>query len=118
MILTYLTLLLLFVLPMGLSWYLEGISQDRSLSPRELASLTITSPFSAALSVPMHTSRMDTYTGQSLNVPDPILVPLWGGYGLPVWAIFLAIYPPISLFFLAIAYLAFRWRWWKAGDAG
>ena len=28
MVLTYLTLLVLFVVPMGLSWYLEGISQD------------------------------------------------------------------------------------------
>jgi ABC-type transport system involved in multi-copper enzyme maturation permease subunit len=118
MVLTYLTLLVLFVLPMGLSWYLEGIGQDRSLTPQKLASLTITSPFSAALSVPMHTSRMDSWTGQSLNVPDPILVPLGGNFGLPVWTIFLVIYPPLSLLFLGVTYLAFRWRWWKAGDSG
>ena len=35
MVLTYLTLLVLFVLPMGLSWYLEGMSQDQLASPRE-----------------------------------------------------------------------------------
>ena len=66
----------------------------------------------------MHTSRVDSFPGQSLNVQNPIMIPLGGGYGLPVWAIFLAIYPPLSLMFLGITYLAFRWRWWKAGDAG
>ena len=29
MVLTYMTLMVLFVLPMGVSWYLEGISQDQ-----------------------------------------------------------------------------------------
>ena len=53
MVLTYMTLLILFVLPMGLGWYLQGIP---SVSKEKLAALTITSPFSAALSVPMHTT--------------------------------------------------------------
>jgi ABC-type transport system involved in multi-copper enzyme maturation permease subunit len=128
MILTYLTLLVLFVLPMGLSWYLEGmnqdrsrtpegISQDRSLTPEQLAAITITSPFSAALSVPMHTSRIESYAGQSLNVPSPILVPLTPTFGLPVWTIFLSLYPFLSLIFVGVAYVGFRWRWWKAGDS-
>jgi len=118
MVLTYLTLLVLFVLPMGLSWYLEGIGQEQSFTPERLASITITSPFSAALSVPMHTSRIENWTGQSLNVPPPVMVQLTRNLALPVWAIFLAIYPPLSLVFFGITYLAFRWRWWKAGDAG
>ena len=118
MILTYLTLLVLFVLPMGLSWYLEGISQDQSLTPERLAAITVTSPFSATLSVPMHTGRIENWTGQSLNVPPPVLIQLTRNLALPVWAIFLAIYPPLSLVFVGISYLAFRWRWWKAGDSG
>ena len=118
MILTYLTLLVLFVLPMGLSWYLEGISQDQSLTPERLAAITVTSPFAATLSVPMHTGRIENWTGQSLNVPPPVLIQLTRNLALPVWAIFLAIYPPLSLVFVGISYLAFRWRWWKAGDSG
>ena len=35
MVMTYLTLLVLFVLPMGLSWYLQGISQDQSFTPND-----------------------------------------------------------------------------------
>ena len=50
--------------------------------------------------------------------PPPILVPLGQDFGLPVWAIFLVLYPPLSLLFLGITYLVFRWRWWKAGDSG
>jgi hypothetical protein len=66
----------------------------------------------------MHTSRIENWTGQSLNVPPPILVPLTKSFGLPVWTIFLLLYPPLSFVFLVIGYLGFRWRWWKAGDSG
>jgi ABC-type transport system involved in multi-copper enzyme maturation permease subunit len=118
MVLTYLTLLVLFVLPMGLSWYLQGISSERALSPERLASLTVTSPFSAALSVPMHRGRSESWTGQPLSVEEAVLIPLPGNLNLPVWTIFLAIYPPLSLIFIGVAYLGFRWRWWKAGDSG
>ena len=118
MVLTYLTLLVLFVLPMGLSWYLEGIGQEQPFTPERLAAITVTSPFSAALSVPMHTSRVENYTGQSLNVQPQLLIHLTRNLALPVWAIFLAIYPPLSMVFVGVSYLAFRWRWWKAGDSG
>ena len=53
-----------------------------------------------------------------LHVEPAVLVHLWRGVDLPVWTIFLALYPPLSLLFLGITYLAFRWRWWKAGDSG
>jgi len=118
MIMTYLTLLLLFVMPMGLGWYLEGMSQEKSLSPQRLAAITVTSPFSAALSVPMHKSRTDTWTGQTLDVAETVWVPLGRNLALPVWAIFLMFSPPLSLVFISIAYQAFRLRWWKAGDSG
>jgi ABC-type transport system involved in multi-copper enzyme maturation permease subunit len=118
MILTYLTLLLLFVMPMGLGWYLEGMSQEKSLSPQRLAAITVTSPFSAALSVPMHINRADAWTRQTLDVAETVRVPLFRDLALPVWAIFLIISPPLSLVFIGIAYQVFRWRWWKAGDSG
>ena len=72
MVLTYMTLLVLFVLPIGLSWYLEGIP---TVSKERLAVLTITSPFSAAMSVPMHTTRnagVDQSAASRRGVgPDP-----------------------------------------------
>src|SRR5262245_24605460 len=58
MVLTYLTLLILFVLPMGMGWYLQGIA---TVTREQLAGLTVTSPFSAALSVPMHITRNETW---------------------------------------------------------
>ncbi len=114
MVLTYLTLLLLFVVPMGLSWYLQGIS---SVKEQQLAALTITSPFSAALGVPMHVNRNDLFN-QPLTVADAIIVPIYRGFGLPIWAIFLLMYPVLSLFLLWVTYLIFRWRWWRAGGLG
>jgi ABC-type transport system involved in multi-copper enzyme maturation permease subunit len=115
LVLTYLTLLLLFVLPMGLGWYLQGIA---SVNPERLAGLTVTSPFSAALSVPMHIGRNEAWVNQPVNVRDSVLVPIAPGLRLPVWAIFLGIYPPLSLVFFGVTYLAFRWRWWRAGGTG
>jgi hypothetical protein len=115
MVVTYLTLLLLFVLPMGLEWYLQGI---QSVTTQQLAALTVTSPFSAALSVPMHTNRNENWVNQSPTVADSVIVPLLGTKGLPVWAIFLCIYPPLSLALFFFTYLAFRWRWWRSGGLG
>ncbi len=115
MILTYLTLLVLFVVPVGLQRYFEGIS---SVTTEQLAALTITSPFSAALGVPMHSTRSEAFTNQPLVVPNAVLIPIVGRFALPVWAIFLCLYPPLCLAFLGVTYLAFRWLWWRAGGLG
>jgi ABC-type transport system involved in multi-copper enzyme maturation permease subunit len=116
MVLTYLTLLALFVMPMGLAWYLQGIS---SFKKEQLAALTVTSPFSAALSVPMHTtSRNEAWLAGPVPVRDSVWVPIARGIELPVWAIFLVIYPPLCLFLFLLTYLAFRWRWWRSGGLG
>jgi hypothetical protein len=66
----------------------------------------------------MHTSRNEAWANQPLNVRDSVLVPITPNLQLPVWAIFLCIYPPLSLVFFCITYLAFRWRWWRAGGLG
>jgi ABC-type transport system involved in multi-copper enzyme maturation permease subunit len=119
MVLTYMTLLILFVLPIGLSWYLQGIPTVRK---DRLALLTITSPFSAAMSVPMHTTRNEVWSNQPLPVEESVMIliaqgPNWR-FHLPVWAIFLALYPPLSLLFYGLTYAAFRWRWWRSGGLG
>jgi len=109
MIVTYLTLLILFVGPVGLRWYLQGfaggISEDR------LSAFTVTSPFSSAFSIPMKSSQ---FTGNEAASASMVmrLIP---GINLPVWAVFLLIYPPICLILFGLTYVAFRYRWWRAG---
>jgi ABC-type transport system involved in multi-copper enzyme maturation permease subunit len=114
MVSTYMTLLALFVGPVGLVWYLQGFE---SISDRQLAALTITSPYSAALSVPLHLPKMGAgnYTSDTIQFAPTLLLPITSWLQLPVWAIFLAIYPPMCGIFWLIALLAFRWRWWRAG---
>jgi ABC-type transport system involved in multi-copper enzyme maturation permease subunit len=112
MVTTYMTLLLLFAGPLGLSWYLQGFE---SITEQQLASLTVSSPFSAALSVPMHVARPGGWSNDSLTVAPTVFVTVAPGLRLPVWAIYLAIYPPVCLVCFAVTYLAFRFRWWKAG---
>ena len=92
-----------------------GIS---SVSEEQLAAFTITSPFSAAMGVPMHTTRNEIWSDKPLAVPDPVLVRIAGNFAMPVWAIFLCIYPPLCLALLGVTYFAFRWRWWRAGGLG
>jgi ABC-type transport system involved in multi-copper enzyme maturation permease subunit len=110
MIMTYLTLLILFVGPVGLRWYLQGfaggISEDR------LAAFTITSPFSAAFSLPMKASAFSSPAEIAAANQQAQYIP---GINLPVWAVFLIIYPPICAILFGFTYLAFRVRWWRAG---
>lgn len=115
MVFTYMTLLILFVLPMGLSWYLQTFP---NMSKETLGAFTITSPFSAALSVPMHTTRNEAWSGQRLPVEDQVLVWITRDIRLPVWTIFLIVYPLLSLIFYSLTYAAFRWRWWRSGGLG
>jgi hypothetical protein len=83
-----------------------------------LAALTVTSPFSAAMSVPMHTTRTDSWINQPLGVAEQTLVPITKNFRMPVYAVFLCIYPVLGFAFYCVAYLAFRWRWWRAGGLG
>jgi hypothetical protein len=78
--------------------------------------MTITSPYSAALSVPMHLYQgSGNYSGEGVKVVPATVVPIARGFGLPVWAIFLIMYPPLCAVLFGVTYLAFRIRWWKAG---
>jgi ABC-type transport system involved in multi-copper enzyme maturation permease subunit len=110
MVLTYMALLLLFVAPVGVKWYLLGFGK---MSEERLSALTVTSPFSAAFSVPM--PPRSTWANEVVsNAPEvSINIP---GIGLPLWATYLIIGPPLCLVLFFFTYLAFRWRWWKAGS--
>ena len=95
MVLTYLTLLILFVGPMGLGWYLEGIEPGAiALAPsgwRRSRSPARSRPRSACRCTPAasRAGRGQTHARRARR-PGPC----WRAFGLPVWAIFLAIYPP------------------------
>jgi hypothetical protein len=115
MVMTYLSLLLLFAVPVGLERYLEGIA---SVTTEQLAAITVTSPFSAALGVPMQGPRPESRFNPPATTPQQVMVPIAGNLSLPVWAIFLCIYPPLCMILLGVTYLAFRWRWWRAGGLG
>jgi ABC-type transport system involved in multi-copper enzyme maturation permease subunit len=118
LVLTYMTLLVLFVGPVGMGLYLQGFS---SISEERLATLALSSPYSAAFSIPMPPAPGQVRTvGEGAGEPDAqTLLPVpYTGLRLPVWALFLLIYPPACLVLFFVTYLAFRWRWWRAGGSG
>jgi ABC-type transport system involved in multi-copper enzyme maturation permease subunit len=116
MVLTYMTLLVVFAGPVGLSPYLQRFS---TISDEQRAALTVTSPFSAAFSIPMHLARStNAWSTDKPEIAKSVLVEVWPGIALPVWAIFLLIFPPICLLLYGITHIAFRWRWWQAGGLG
>ena len=78
-----------------------GISRgSRSVTKEQLAGLTVTSPFSAALGVP---DALDPERGLESTKPLAVARIRPGSdqrdVALPVWAIFLCIYPPLCLIF-------------------
>jgi ABC-type transport system involved in multi-copper enzyme maturation permease subunit len=111
-VLTYMTLLLLFVGPVGMRYYLQAFE---SITEERLAVLTVTSPFSAAFSIPMAPYRPNPLSNEGAAIPPAVMLSLPYGVQLPVWAVFLIIYPPFCAVLFGLTYLAFRWRWWRAG---
>ncbi|MEO6809364.1 MAG: ABC transporter permease, partial [Isosphaeraceae bacterium] len=94
--------------PLGVSRFLlgfSGITEDR------LAALTVTSPFSAAFSVPT-----PARSGFSTAVDPFERSQLVTGLNLPVWTVYLALTPLLCLVLYGVTYLAFRWRWWRASN--
>ncbi len=116
MVMTYLVLLVLFALPIGVDRYLKG---GERFSDEQLAAFTVTSPFSAALGVPMHTGRADQagLGDQPLKVGPDVLVNV-ADFKIPIWLVFLMIYPPFCLACFAATCVVFRLRWWRAGSQG
>ena len=114
MVVTYMVLLALFVGPIGVRKYLEGFGD---MSYAKIEALTITSPYSAALSLPMkpgstsNPANIDTVAASLQQT----LIP---GIGLPVWAVFLLLWPVVAVVLYGATYVAFRIRWWKAGGTG
>ncbi len=111
-VLTYLLLLVLFAGPVGTARYLQSFVKPVPESWR--TAITVTSPFAAAFSVPA--PKPSTSVAIATEKPHEFETgPLVPGFELPVWAVYLIVMPPLCLVFLVITYLAFRYRWWKAG---
>jgi ABC-type transport system involved in multi-copper enzyme maturation permease subunit len=108
-VLTYMTLLVLFAGPIGVQRFLQGFT---NIPLDQLSVLTITSPYEAATSIQI--PARSGYLSEAGAPPPapPIRVP---GFNLPVWAVYLIVNPVLCLVLVGFTYLAFRWRWWRAG---
>ena len=115
MVLTYMVLLVLFVGPIGVRAFLESVSK---ISYEQIDALTVTSPYSAALSIPMRASQFSNAGIDTAPAPLTMKATLVPGIGWPVWAVFLLIYPILAVILYGATYVAFRYRWWKAGGTG
>jgi ABC-type transport system involved in multi-copper enzyme maturation permease subunit len=109
MVLTYMGLLMLFAMPVGVSKFLTNFSQ---ISEDRLAALTITSPYAAAFSVPLPVRSEWTTNDGSGTTSASARVP---GINLPVWAVYLMLSPALACLINGLTYLLFRYRWWRAG---
>jgi hypothetical protein len=98
----------------GVRSYLEGFG---NMSYSQIEALTITSPYSAAFSIPMKPGQL-TLTSVTDGSIIPLQATLIPGLGLPVWAVFLMLYPILAVILYFATYFAFRIRWWKAGGTG
>ncbi len=118
LVLTYMILLLLFAGPVAVGQYFRTFATSET--ERQVGAFAVASPFSAAFSVPKaegaseespgaqtQTREFGGYSGATLFV---------AGFKPPVWAAFLIVYPPFCFILYGVTYLAFRWRWWQAGQ--
>ena len=112
MVLTYLAVLVLFVGPVGLGRFLRSFTE---IPESRLEALTVTSPYSAAFSLPISSSTRMLATENS-HPPRPGRQQKPSTFGVPLWAAFLLFYPPLCLVLHGITLLVFRWRWWRAGS--
>ena len=115
MVLTYLTLLVLFVVPMGMGWYLQGIPRSRRNSWPHSPSPARTRRPSASRCTPR---RSEAWMQPAEPVARSVLIPITPGLpaaGLGDLPADLSAALP-GVFF--VTYLAFRWRWWRAGGIG
>src|SRR3954454_23293800 len=106
LVLTYLTLLILFAGPVGMGWYLQGFS---SVSEEGLATLGVASPYSAAFSIPLTKAQASRPLGDSAEKDETVTALPILGVRLPVWSHFLLVCPPFCLALFVLVHLAFRW---------
>lgn len=112
MILNYFVLLLLFAGPVAVARFLAGFT---TISEQKLAILSVFSPYSATLSVPLRIRGGISVIDPGVDFSEAFaLLPV---VGLPVWAAFLIVYPPLCAVLYGLTNLVFRYRWWKAGSA-
>jgi ABC-type transport system involved in multi-copper enzyme maturation permease subunit len=110
MIMTYLSLMMIFVLPIGLYNWALAIFPD--VRENVLRWLMTPSPFAAARSVPIVGDRL-TATGSDITYIERPLAFV----RIQIWVIFLAISLLLSIVCHLITLAAFRYRWWKARES-
>ncbi|MFM7591807.1 MAG: ABC transporter permease subunit, partial [Isosphaeraceae bacterium] len=110
MIMTYLSLMLIFVVPVGLYNWALTILPD---VPESVLRWVMTpSPFAAAMSVPIVGDRL-TATGADITAIEKPLAYA----NIQIWVIYLAMALLTSIFCHIVTLAAFRYRWWKARES-
>jgi len=109
MVLTYMSLLAIMVGPLGAYDFLQGFFPN--ISEARLSTLTVSSPFSAAFSVPAAQGSEAAVSATAAVIRADRPIP---GIGLPVYAVYLLAMPPACFVLFGVTALAFRWRWWRA----
>ena len=109
-IVTYLSMIVLFVAPIGIYNWSLTILPD--VPDNQLRWIMTPSPYAAALSVPIQAARLGA-TGSALK---PMEQPLaWAN--VEIWYITIAFSLLFSLVCHFITLIAFRLRWWKARES-
>jgi hypothetical protein len=104
MILTYVIMLGLFFGPIAVGQFLQPFT---TLSEAEISQYTVTSPFSAIFSVPLH-FREASAPGRAVAAPAAV--------GLPVHWIYLGFAVGLSTVLLVLMDILFRLRWRAAAQ--
>lgn len=110
MVLTYLVLLGLFLGPIVLTRFI-GLREGMGEQQQRLLQLSwATSPYAAALDVPLGIERSLGNTRDVAITGDPLPI-----IGIPLWAAFLILNVLLCPLLYILTYQVFRYKWWKAG---
>ncbi len=110
MIATYLSLMIMFVLPVGI--YRWSLSVAQGVQDEVLRWILVPSPYAAAMSVKIVGDRPTSLGGDIQPIERPL-----AGIDMPIWVVSLALFLAISLLCHIVTLIAFRYRWWKARES-
>lgn len=110
MIATYMSLMALFVLPVGL--YRWSLSVAQGISDEVLRWILVPSPYAAAMSVLIVGDRPTNMGGDVQPIERPL-----AAAGVPIWVVSIGLFLVISLLCHVVTLIAFRYRWWRARES-
>jgi ABC-type transport system involved in multi-copper enzyme maturation permease subunit len=110
MIATYLTLMILFVLPVGL--YRWSLTVTQGIPDEVLRWILVPSPYAAAMSVKIVGDRPTSMGGDIQPIERAL-----AGADVSIWVVSIGFFLAFSLICHIVTLVAFRYRWWRAREA-